>query len=70
MEAATFIAKPLLARAKGAEIFGSLWYLLAVEVEDNSSGWACVGQGVRTKMTWLRRHGFELALPPATERSK
>lgn len=69
MEAATLITKPFLLRAKGSEVLGSCWYD-AVEIEDDSSWWACAGQGVRAEMDWLRGHGLKAALPLAMVISK
>lgn len=43
MEAAALVTKTLLARAKRAEVFRGDWYV-AVELEDDSSRWACAGQ--------------------------
>ena len=53
MEATVLVAKPFLARAQSAEVFGRLWYILGVELEDNSSRWTCAGQGVSAKLGWL-----------------
>lgn len=47
VEATVLVAEPLLARAQSAEVFGGLWYVVGVEFEDDSSRWACAGQGVR-----------------------
>ena len=57
MEATTLVAEPLLARAKSAEVFGGLWYVVGVELEDDSGWWACVGQGVRVKVDGKRGYG-------------
>lgn len=50
MEAATLIAKPFLARAKSAEILSSLWHNVSVELENDSSRWACAGQVIRAEL--------------------
>ena len=50
MEAATLIAKPFLPRAKSAEVFSSLWHNVTVELEDDSSRWACAGQVIRAEL--------------------
>lgn len=70
MEAATRIAESLLIRAKSAEVFCGNWYFLAVEPEDDSSRWACAGQGVKAETVWLRGHRWEADLPLFTVRSK
>lgn len=70
MEATTLIAKTLVVRAKSAEIFGGLWYVLAEELEDDSSRWAFAGQRVRAEKNCLRGHRLEAVLPLFTVRSK
>ena len=59
MEATVLVAESLLARAQSAEVFSSLWYVLGVELEDDSSRWACAGQGVSAKMDWWKSHGWK-----------
>ena len=50
MKTATLVAKPLLARAKSAEIFGRLWHNIAVELEHDSSRGACARQRIKNGM--------------------
>ena len=70
MEAATLIAESFLIRAKSAEILSGNWHDVAVELEDDSSRWACAGRGVRAGMDCLREYGLEEVLPLFTVRSK
>lgn len=59
MEGTPLIARPLLGRAKSAEVCGGLWYVLVKELEDDSSGRTCAGRGIRAKMDGKRVMGRE-----------
>ena len=52
MKTATLIAKALLSRAKSAEVFSRLWYNITVELEDDSSRWACEYERIRAGVVY------------------
>ena len=51
MESTTLVTKPLLSRAKSAEVLSGLRYNIAVELEHDSSWRACAVQGFRAELS-------------------
>ena len=70
MEFATLVTKPLLSRAKSAEVLSGLWHNVAVELEDDSSRWACAGQGFSAEPGRCQETKVRKGLPSLTVRSK